>query len=496
MALTGSDRGTGTHSAGATSLTLSPSANFAAGSWAALAIAVDNAGGGGAAMSTFTVTDSLGNTWTRRVSPLYDPGTASSGVEGAIFTTDQDAGVLQTGTVITVTFNTSPVAKAWNLHEVAPGAGNGVAFVTGGVNTGAATAAPTVTTGSIASGDMVIGALFNEAGTTQTVTGDADTTNGTWSARMLAQAGSTTSGMVCSSQRKVTTGAGTQTFNPGLGISSDVILGWIQLHETVNYTGSVSETVAVSEALGASYEAIADVSESVAIDELVGEVYTPTGGGGTAYTADIGESIAVTEAISSTLAAVVTPSESVAVSESTSALFGAVASPTETVTVTESIAPQRSAVAGVSEAVVLSESLSGGLQFTSSVGEVVTVSESLASRIGAAAVVADAVAIAEQLGVAGSYAAALGDAVAIAEAMAGGQAYTAGVGETIAVSEAVAAMWSSLVAVAESIALADAVSIPALDAGLGGATAQVLTEPRPMASSLPETYPTASVIED
>jgi hypothetical protein len=231
MAITGTDRGTGTHNTSALSFTLSPASNLAAGSWAVLVIAVDNADTSGAAHSTFTVTDSLGNTWTRRISPLYDPGTASSGVEGAIFTTPQNGGTLTTGTTITVTFDASTTAKAWTLMEVVPSSGFYLKYVTGGVNTGSATTTPTVTTGSIDNGNIVIGGLFNEQGTGQTVTGDGDTTNGSWSTQQTAEVGTTAAGMTVSSQRKVVTATATQTFNPTLGVSSDVILGWIQLTE-------------------------------------------------------------------------------------------------------------------------------------------------------------------------------------------------------------------------------------------------------------------------
>lgn len=232
MAITGTDRGTGTNNTSATTFTLSPASNFAAGSWAVIVIAANNANTSGTAYSTFTVTDSLGNVWRRRISPLYDPGAANAGVEGGIFTTDMNAGVLTTGTTITVTFNVASTAEAWTLMEIVPtSAMFAIDYVTGGVNTGAASTTPTVTTSSITSGDIVIGGLFNEQGTGQTVTGDADATNGSWSTQQTAEIGTTAAGMTVSSQRKVVTATATQTFNPTLGTSSDVILGWIALTE-------------------------------------------------------------------------------------------------------------------------------------------------------------------------------------------------------------------------------------------------------------------------
>jgi hypothetical protein len=231
VALTGTDRGTGTHNTSATSFTLSPASNFTAGAMAVLCVANDNSGSAGA-VQVINVTDSLGNTWTRRASPIIDPGAANAGQEGGIYTTPQNGGTLQTGTVITVTFANNTVAKTWTLMEVTAGAGKVVRYVTSGIGTGGTgTTSPTITTGSITNGRMVIAALFLEAGTTETITQDADTTNGTWSAQQTAEIGSTTSGSNIASQRKVVTATATQTYNPTLGIAGDLCLAWIELRE-------------------------------------------------------------------------------------------------------------------------------------------------------------------------------------------------------------------------------------------------------------------------
>lgn len=245
MAITGTDRGTGTHNTSALSFTLSPGSNFTSGTWAVLVLSVDNADTSGAAHSTFTVTDTLGNTWTRRVSPLYDPGAASAGVEGAIFTTNQNGGTLTTGTTITVTFDASTTAKVWTLMEVTPTSLYRITYVQGGEGTGSATASPTVTTASITSGNMVIGALHNEYGTAQTVTEDGDTTNGSWSTQQTTEIGTTTSGQTVASQRKVVTSTATQTYNPTLGTSSDVILSWIELSEELIPTTALKDMLGV-----------------------------------------------------------------------------------------------------------------------------------------------------------------------------------------------------------------------------------------------------------
>jgi hypothetical protein len=199
---------------------------------AVLVVSADNSDTNGTAHSTFTCTDSHGNTWTRRFSLVLDPAGASAGCEGAVFTTDQAAGTLTTGSTITVTFDAASTAECWSLMEITPTAGYAITYVTNG-NSGAFTnTTPTVDTGSITSGNMVIGCLFNEQGTGQTVTEDGDTSNGTWSTQQTAEIGSAATGMTVSTQRKAVTGTATQTYNPTLGASSDSFVGWVELSET------------------------------------------------------------------------------------------------------------------------------------------------------------------------------------------------------------------------------------------------------------------------
>ena len=237
MAITGTDRGTAYVSTNATTGTFSPGSNFAAGSLAVCVIALNNSEADGSAYTVLTLTDSLSNTWTRRISPIYDPGSSNGGVEGAIFTSPMDGGTLTTGTVLTITTSVSTTRRCVTLMEIVPTAGSTIAYVTGNVNTGTATASPTVTTGSITSGNMVIGALFNEYD--GTVTEDGDTTNGTWSTQQTISGGITASAITVASQRKVVTSTATQEYNPTIATSSDVILGWIELTETVTaYSGT------------------------------------------------------------------------------------------------------------------------------------------------------------------------------------------------------------------------------------------------------------------
>lgn len=227
MAWTWTDRGGGTHNTSALSFTFSPAANFTAGTMAVLGLSVDNSDSAGALHSTFTVTDTLGNTWTRRTQVVNDPGAASAGVEGAIFTTAMDGGTLTTGTTITVTFDANCTAKVWMLFEASSSVGTET-FVTSGTGTGSGTT-PSITTGTITSGDLVVAACHTEYGTSNTFTADADTTNGTWSAQQTARVGTTASGMGIAWQSKETTATATQTYDPGLSASCDYALSYIVL---------------------------------------------------------------------------------------------------------------------------------------------------------------------------------------------------------------------------------------------------------------------------
>ena len=242
MAITGTDRGTADVDTNATTATFSPASNFASGSWAVCCIAINNSNTNGGAYSTFTLTDSLGNTWTRRVSVLNDPVGANAGVEGAIFTTSMNGGTLTTGTTITVTTNVATTRRCITLMEVVPTGGETISYVTGGSSTYTGIS-PTITTGSITNGNMVVAAMFNEYGDDLVVTQDSDTTNGTWSTQQTigSIAAATGSGISIASQRKVVTSTATQTYNPTMGDSNDMCLGWIQLNETGGGGGLIGD---------------------------------------------------------------------------------------------------------------------------------------------------------------------------------------------------------------------------------------------------------------
>lgn len=236
MSLSGANRASGARNVGSeTTLVVTVQSNFTAGSWAVLGAAYDNAGSGGSDPYS-SISDSAGNTWTPRINSLIDPGAANAGQALRFFSSTMDVATLTTSHTITISFGSTVVAaRSWALHEVAASAGN-VGYVTGGQET-ATTATPTITTGSIASGDMVIAAVGREGNETQT--GDSDTSNGSWSAALTGNVGIGTGGSEIISQRKVVTATGTQTYDTTYGgTSRDGCEAWVQFTELANVTGT------------------------------------------------------------------------------------------------------------------------------------------------------------------------------------------------------------------------------------------------------------------
>lgn len=227
-AITGTDRGSGNNNISSGSLSVTPTSNFTSNSFGVLCIALDNSGTAGAnTISPATATDSAGNTWTLRQNNLFDNGAASAGVEIAIYTAKISS--LTTAQSITVTWtSTTPTAKVWTLNEFTAGTGKLINYVTGAIGTGSTTGTPTITSGSLNNGDAIVG--MGGAESSDTWAGDADTTNGSWSTHQHNVAGSGATGMSITSQRKIVSSSGSQTYNPTL-TSVDVILGWIQLAE-------------------------------------------------------------------------------------------------------------------------------------------------------------------------------------------------------------------------------------------------------------------------
>lgn len=269
MALSATNRGSGGNVTSATTVTATSSGAFAAGSWGVLVLAYDNQGSAGADNYSSIANDSRGNTWTSRQASLIDPGAAGAGACLRIFTCAQNAATILNGTTVVVTFAAAVVAKAWVLYEVT--ASGTISYVTGNLSNSTtlwtAGAAPTITSTSIASGDMIIGGCGAEFATSS-ITGDADTTNGSWSAiHAAASGGTTSSGMCVGAQWKVVTAAGAQTYDCTIANSADSTVAWIQLHESQNptRTAAVAGAATVAGVQKASRKGVSAISGAATV---------------------------------------------------------------------------------------------------------------------------------------------------------------------------------------------------------------------------------------
>jgi len=230
MGLVATNRGTGSNNTAATFISASFQTNFNAGSFAVLCVAYDNAGSGGSDPFV-SISDTKNNTWTSSINRLNDPGAASAGSTLRIFLSSQGTGILTTSDRVRINFGSvSVTAKAWTFTEISSSLSG--YFPTFNIASGSAltTATPSITSTSIPSASLILGAVGREANGTKA--GDADTTNGSWSTAQATGSGATTSGHEIITQFKIVNANGTQTFNPTFGgASADGTIAWIRVDE-------------------------------------------------------------------------------------------------------------------------------------------------------------------------------------------------------------------------------------------------------------------------
>lgn len=180
------------------------------GDWLIACVHADNNGTNGAT-SYASLSDSAGNTWTLRANILQDPGAAAAGANLIVLTCPV-TNALSSGTV-TANFSPNTVAKSIAVHRVEPGVGEVVQFVSVDATGITGTSFSSLTTVSVTNGDTVF--CFIAAETNAGYTGDADTTNGSWSSIMTATAntGTVATSMKGALQYKTVTGTATQTWN-------------------------------------------------------------------------------------------------------------------------------------------------------------------------------------------------------------------------------------------------------------------------------------------
>jgi dynein heavy chain len=243
MALTISQAGSGNSTASSATLAVTLTQSFAVGDMVVVCIASDNNGTNGAD-SVLSVTDSRSHTYTVRAEQNNDPGAAAAGASVNIYTTIVTT-AMTTSDVVTTNFSPNTASKAMVIWEVAPGAGETPTYVSNGGSTNNGTN-PALTSTSIASGNAVIYALAAE--TAATLTGDSDTTRGSWSALYSSVANTGTNGtsMTVGSQYKVVNAAGTQAWGTTLN-TSDWAISYIILNpalpaSTISRTATGSGT--------------------------------------------------------------------------------------------------------------------------------------------------------------------------------------------------------------------------------------------------------------
>lgn len=250
-----------------------------------------------------TCTDSNGNTYTRvPATPVLSPAGASAAAGCvtvafySILTTGWSAG---TNTVTwTHPSLTSGGARAMRVEHFQPGAGYVISDVgsSSGISAGGT---PTATT-SVGTGDLVIGTVGYEQ--TTAVTGDSDTTNGSWSTAVKSTtAGTTAAAISVANQYKIVTATGSQTFNPTVaGDSAAIVAGFHVAVAGVVYTetpadtasggdleadaasfvGALLDTITGTDGTAGAFTAAEFPTDTVAATDTPGDVFVP---GGTAY---------------------------------------------------------------------------------------------------------------------------------------------------------------------------------------------------------------------
>lgn len=179
---------------------------------------------------TVSVSDTAGNTYTSRVNANYNAGSAANtGVTNRSFTAPITS-ALSSGTV-TVTFSPNTAAKAVLIKKIVPDAGEQVTYGTNGGTAGTSTT-PTITTSSITNGHTVMGFVGIE--TSEAVTADSDTTNGSWSTQYsnAASTGTNTTSIRIASQQKTVTATATQTYNVSVANTRDWVINWMSFSAT------------------------------------------------------------------------------------------------------------------------------------------------------------------------------------------------------------------------------------------------------------------------
>lgn len=228
MAITVLDATPAAIAAAGTTFAFQPGIAAAPGDVLLVIIAQDNGGTNGAQSMTAPtlINQTAGKgTVTQRRAQNYDPGAVDAGITQGIFEVAITAPFETTDWIQANSSASDQIAV--HVVRLRPDPGFVLSFGATGGTTGSSTNAPTTTTGSITSGDVVVAAYAGE--TNESITGDADTSNGSWSTQQQATANTGTVGtsVRVAAQWKVVTGTAAQTYNPTNTTAANSVVGYV-----------------------------------------------------------------------------------------------------------------------------------------------------------------------------------------------------------------------------------------------------------------------------
>jgi hypothetical protein len=230
MALTISEAGSATSNTSSSTLVVTPTVSFSANDGVVVCIAADNSTAQGG-LPFSSVTDSQSNTYTLVRSVKQQGASQNNLACGAIyFCVVQNA--LSVSDSITVNFLNNTTAKAAVTFKIGAAANKKPSQISDAAfsPTGDASSSSRSTT-TMTSGDALVFLLAIE--NNGVVTGDSDTTRGSWSSAYVANADSGTAltSMQAFSQYKIVTGNGTQTWDTTFPSSSSFATAFATFRE-------------------------------------------------------------------------------------------------------------------------------------------------------------------------------------------------------------------------------------------------------------------------
>lgn len=226
--------GYATNGTSAATLTSAADVNASVGDLLVVLISADNAGTNGAA-SISSVSDSNGHTYTQRAKINRDPGSANQGITLGIYTTTVTSAMVND--TVTVSFSPNTQYKTMAVYKITPDSGYTASVKFTDTGTTGNTSPIAYTSSSLDSGEILIAAYAGEniSFPSGTVTGDSDTTRGSWSTRDwlgMWDGGSNFFGNLVV-QYKTVTGTGTQTWNLSVSTAPDYAATTIGFKQTL-----------------------------------------------------------------------------------------------------------------------------------------------------------------------------------------------------------------------------------------------------------------------